>query len=177
MGRRSDWLVLGGMLLTLALPRGVKWTALGLDAGDDPFRLWAGLPLLAAGVVGLECVHRCVALLRSDPGRLGIGPQEARLVGGFGRTCEGLLLVGLPVVTALEFVLLLDGHVHLRACGWLFLAYAVGAAVVWVGRRAPTRWGSCYLRWGWAPVVAFGVPLGLPALLAAGLVSPVIPPG
>jgi hypothetical protein len=28
-----------------------------------------------------------------------------------------------------------------------------------------------FLRWGWAPVLAFGVPVALPRLLAAGLIT------
>jgi hypothetical protein len=176
MGGRSDLLIICGMFLVAVLPRGVKMTALGLDQGADSSRLWLGLPQLAAGILGLECVRWCVTAVRAEPGRLCITPGEARQVLAVVRVFYRSILFGLPVVTLLQFTLLLDGHVHLRGCGWLLLAYAAGAALVWIGRKASTRWGSCYLRWGWAPVVAFGVPLGLPVLLATRLVPPTIPP-
>lgn len=177
MGSRSDWLAIVGMPLGFALPCGVKMTALGLGEGTNSARLWAGLPLLMAGALGVECISWCVAAVRTAPGRLGIGPGEARQLLGTTRALATVTLVLLPVATVLQLALLLDGHVHLRACGWLLLVYAGGAALLWIGQQSTTRWGSCYLRWGWAPLVAFGVPLGLPVFLATGLVSPVIPPG
>jgi hypothetical protein len=174
---RTDWLAIGGVPLGFALPRGVKLTALGLDEGAGSGRLWLGLPLLTAGIVGVECLRRCVDLLGEDPGRVGVRPGKAGPVLRDVRALQVAALVLLAAATVLQFALLLDGRVRLWACGWLLLAYAAGAAAVWAGRWAGTRLGSCYLRWGWAPVVAFGVPLGLPALLAAGLVPPAIPPG
>jgi hypothetical protein len=177
MGSWSDWLAVCGVPLGFALPCGVKLTALGLDEGAGSERLWIGLPLLAAGVVGVECLRRCVGLVAAEPVRLGIRRDKARLVLRDVRALQVAALVLLPVAAVLQFALLLDGHVHLRACGWLFVLYGIGAVAVCAGRRASTRWGSCYLRWGWAPLVAFGVPLGLPVLLVTGLVSPVIPPG
>ena len=177
MVSRSDWVTIGGVPLGFALPLGVKLTALGLGEGAGSARLWLGLPLLAAGVVGVECLRLCVDLLGADPQRVGVRPDKAGPVLRDVRALQAAALVLLPVATALQFALLLDGHVHVRACGWLLLAYAAGAAVAWTGRWAGTWWGSCYLRWGWAPVVAFGVPFGLPALLATGLVPPCIPPG
>lgn len=177
MGTRSDWLAILGMPLGFALPCGVKMTALGLDEGTGSSRLWAGLPLIAAGVLGVECIRWCVAAIQTVPDQWASGPGEARQVVGATRALEAAALVLLLVATVLQFALLLDGHVRLRGCGWLLVAYAVGAGLVWVGRQGATRWGACYLRWGWAPLIAFGVPLGLPALLAAGLVSPIIPSG
>jgi hypothetical protein len=177
MGARSDWLAMCGMPLGVALPWGVKLTALGLDEGPGSARLWVRLPLLAAGALGLECVRRCVGLVRTEPGRLAIDPRTARQALRAVRVLETTLLILLPVATVLQFALLLDGHVRLRACGWQFLVHAAGAALVGASGMARTWWGSCYLRWGWAPLVAFGVPLGLPMLLAAGLVPPAIPPG
>jgi hypothetical protein len=176
MGARSAWMAICGMPLGFALPWGVKLTALGLDEGAGSARLWVGLPMLAAGALGLQSVRRCVALFRTEPGPLGFGPGTLREALPAVRVLETTLLLLLPVATILQFALLLDGHVHLRACGWQFLVYVVGAALVGASGMERTRWGSCYLRWGWAPLVAFGVPLGLPLLLATGLVSPAIPP-
>ncbi|HYH64616.1 MAG TPA: hypothetical protein VD866_07980 [Urbifossiella sp.] len=176
MGTRSAWRAIGGTPLVVALPYGVKLTALGLDEGAASARLWVGLPLLAAGVVGVECLGRCVGVATAGSGRRGDPPDEAGPSRWPVRALQAALLVLLPVVTVLQFALLLDGHVRLRACGWVFLGWACGAAVG-VGGRAGTGWGSRFLRWGWAPMVAFGVPLGLPILLATGLVRPAIPPG
>jgi hypothetical protein len=75
----------------------------------------------------------------------------------------------LQVITVFQFIFLLDGHVHLRGCVWVYLAYAAGGVLVLAGRRAATGWGSHYLRWGWAPMIAFGLPLALPTLKSAGL--------
>jgi hypothetical protein len=116
-------------------------------------------------------------LVAAEPARLGIRSDKARSVLRDVRALQAAALVLLPVAAALQFVLLLDGHVHLRACGWLFLVYGIGAVALCAVRRARTRWGSCYLRWGWAPIIGFGVPLGLPALLATGLVTPAVPAG
>jgi hypothetical protein len=60
---------------------------------------------------------------------------------------------------------MLDGHVHFRVACWVYLAYAAGALLVLATKRGrPTGWWSRYLRWGWAPVLAVGVPLLLPML-------------
>ncbi len=132
MGVRTDWLAIGGLPLAVALPDGVKLTALGLDEGAGSDRLWFGLPLLAAGVVGVECLRRCVDLLGADPRCVGIVLREVRAL-------QVAALVLLAGITVLQFAILLDGHVHLRACGWALLAYAAGAAIVWAGRWAGTR--------------------------------------
>jgi hypothetical protein len=176
MRKRLHWLAIIGTPLAFALPLGVKWTALGLSDGSGSVRLWLGLLLLTVGIFGVECLRRCVGLASAEPGRPGIGAGDPRKLLEAARVLEAVALVLLPVATALQFALLLDGHVHLRACGWLLLAYSAGAVLVLVMRSGATAPGSCYLRWGWAPLVAFGVPLGLPVLLAAGLVAPVIPP-
>jgi hypothetical protein len=70
------------------------------------------------------------------------------------------------------FLTTMDGGLRWAAARWVYLGYAVPAVVV-----GAARWGRwtlaerLFLRWGWAPVFAFGVPVALPRLLAAGLIS------
>jgi hypothetical protein len=166
---RVTLLTVFGTPLVVALPHGVKMTALGLEPDDSSFRLWLGLALLVVGTVGIVCVHRAAGFLSADAGKTPAHPRgrgDARAAGAL----SALIVVLLQLVTLLKFALLLDGHVRLRACAWVYLAYAAGALLVLVCRRTSTSWGSLYLRWGWAPLIAFGVPLALPALKTAGLV-------
>jgi hypothetical protein len=70
------------------------------------------------------------------------------------------------------FFTTLDGGLRWAAARWVYLGYAVPAVAL-----AGARWGRwtlperLFLRWGWAPVLAFGVPVALPRLLAAGLIT------
>jgi hypothetical protein len=165
---RSYLLTFGGAVGLLALPDGVKMTALGLEEGAGSSRLWLGLPLLVAGVVGLECFRRAAELLRAE-----VRPPDPEAGRGLLRVSFLLQVVAvacLQLMVLLKFALLLDGHVHLRATCWLYLAYVVGAVPILAGRQARTEWGSRYLRCGWAVLMAFGVPLMLPFLKDAGLV-------
>jgi hypothetical protein len=69
------------------------------------------------------------------------------------------------------FLTAMDGGLRWAAAKWVYLAYAVPAVVL-----VAARWGRwtvserLFLRWGWAPVFALGVPVALPRLLAAGLI-------
>jgi hypothetical protein len=69
------------------------------------------------------------------------------------------------------FLATMDGGLRWAAARWVYLGYAVPAVVVVAARcgrwTAPER---LFLRWRWAPVFAFGVPVALPRLLAAGLI-------
>jgi hypothetical protein len=70
------------------------------------------------------------------------------------------------------FLTTMDGGLRWAAAKWVYLGYALPALVLVVARWG--RWSlaeQLFLRWGWAPVLAFGVPLALPRLLAAGLIS------
>jgi hypothetical protein len=70
------------------------------------------------------------------------------------------------------FMTTMDMGQRWAAARWVYLGYAVPALAL-----AATRWKRwttferLFLRWGWAPVFAFGVPLALPRLLAAGLIT------
>jgi hypothetical protein len=70
------------------------------------------------------------------------------------------------------FLTTLDGGLRWAAARWVYLGYAVPALALAVARwRRWTVPERLFLRWGWAPVLAFGVPVALPRLLAAGLIS------
>ena len=70
------------------------------------------------------------------------------------------------------FLTTMDGGLRWAATRWVYLAYAVPALALAVARWQRWTWPErLYLRWGWAPVLAFGVPFALPKLLAAGLVA------
>lgn len=181
MASRTDLLVAAGTLLAIALPHGVKMAALGLDEGSGSSRLWLGLPLLALGILGLECLPRCVAVLRADAQdptatRSGkpLAPEKVREMLSVLAVLPVVLVLLLQFIGVFQFVLLLDMHVHLYAACYFYLLYLVGAVVIlavrWGSWASVSGWEARYLQWGWAPLVAFGVPLSLPALKAAGWV-------
>ena len=61
--------------------------------------------------------------------------------------------------------------VRFAAARWVYLGYAVPALTLAAARWK--RWSLAerlYLRWGWVPALAFGVPVALPWLRAAGLI-------
>jgi hypothetical protein len=162
---RTELFALGGAFLCFALPRGVKLTALGLEEGIDSFRLWCGLPLLALGLVGLECLRVAARQFLAE------SPSLAQRLRGTTTALQVAAVFFLQAVVILQFLLLLDGHVHFWACCWLYLVYATGAVALVLVRNASTEWGKRYLRSAWAPIIAFGMPLLLPTLRTYELVA------
>jgi hypothetical protein len=70
------------------------------------------------------------------------------------------------------FLTTMDGGLRWAAARWVYLGYAVPALVLAALRWRRWTWPErLFLRWGWAPVLAFGVPLALPRLLEAGLIT------
>jgi hypothetical protein len=174
----SSLLAIGGSPLALALPVGVHAIAGGLENGSTT-ALAIGLPLLAAGILGLECFARAGTLLRAESGK-SPAAADSRPVGqsagpGFGDDLVAAVL--LQIVTIQLYSIMLDGHVRLRACGWMYLVYAAwaGPVIAWQRGRL-SGWGRRYVRSAWAPVIAFGLPLSLPTLEALGL-APFSPVG
>src|SRR5262245_51144551 len=130
MASRTDLLVAAGTLLAIALPHGVKMTALGLDEGAGSSRLWLGLPLLALGVLGLECLPRSVAVLREeaqDPTATRSGkpldPEKVRQMLRIIAVLPVVLVLLLQFITVFRFIFLLDLHVHLHAACYFYLVY------------------------------------------------------
>jgi hypothetical protein len=179
--QQDRWLLFGTfsyLLAMLALPFGVHMTALGLEEEVNGTRFAIGLPLIGLGILAVECFRRSVAALRIDAEqKAAAATSEGRDPEGAGRFLHDLPFLRvvaaawLQLLTVNMFFCMLDGHVRLRACCWLYLVYADGAVLVLALQRGrPRGWGSRYLWWGWVPIIAFGVPLFLPALREAGLV-------
>ena len=76
-------------------------------------------------------------------------------------------------MTVCLFSLLMEaGRAHFRACCVAYLAYAAGAALLTAARwRLWSAGELLYLRVGWVPLVAFGLPWLIPILQNAGLIQ------
>ncbi len=166
MGRRFILLALAApcpFLLPLAVHAADDWR----DHPGDP-AVWVGAVGVVACVVLLEIGYRSAdelwgEIVRAHPPNWpGARPNPIALL-------RAAAVALTQVVTILLYAMMLDGHVRLATVGWMWLAFHASAVVlleVW-----PTGWfPQAYRRWGWAPLVAFGLPLALPVLLAVGLV-------
>lgn len=148
--------------LSIALPVGVKITALNLEWGANARWFWLGLGMQAAGILFWEIFIR----LHDRHCRTDHSPPPASLVWLIRAD-----VLALQLITVLLFALLMDGGVRFRASLYVYLLYAIPALLVLTLRRKSwTRWEVLFLRWAWAPILALGIPLLLPALKAAGLV-------
>ena len=134
---------------------------------DDP-AVWLGAVGGVACVVLLEIGYQLVGDLWDEEVRThppdwpGAKDNPVALL----RTAVVVLT---QLVTIFLYALKLDGHVSFAAVGWVCPAFHISAAALLVAR--PTGWfPQAYRRWGWAPLVAFGLPLALPVLLDVGLV-------
>jgi len=159
--------------LVIALPVGVQLIALNLR--QDPTSPWllAGIGSMFAGFLFCEFYRRMVA------GTFGVLSEVAVSLGAHGRgpaaiemfMAEAVMVFGQRVMAILMFAILMDGGAHFRACCFAYLGYEVGAILLLAGRwKSWTKVELFYLRWGWAPIIAFGVPWLLPALKAMGLI-------
>jgi hypothetical protein len=156
-----------------ALPFAVGETALELERGNNRVsRLSVSLPLLVVGILGVETFEWFLESVRANEGRVpGEARSEERDPALARRRSPPLAAIRVFVLLFLQFeavvwfFFMLDGHVHFRVACWVYLAYAAGVLLVLATKRGrPTGWWSRYLRWGWAPVLAAGVPLLLPIL-------------
>jgi hypothetical protein len=85
---------------------------------------------------------------------------------------QGAILFEVQVVALMMFLTTMDGGLRWAATRWVYLTYAAPALVLVAVRWKRWTWPErLYLCWGWAPVLAFGVPFTLPRLLAAGLIT------
>jgi hypothetical protein len=162
------WLY-GAAFFALVLPTGVHETLLGLEPEHvDLNRVLLGLLLMTVGIAGLEAFRHFPALIAVE--EEGRPSDELQRLSRALSVMQAVVVVLAQLLSVTQFLLLLDGHVRVRACVWVYLAYLFGAALVLAGRWWRTAWGWRYLWWGWAPIVAVGVPVALPTLREAGLV-------
>jgi hypothetical protein len=157
--------------LVFALPIGVNVTAFSLERDSLSGNFWIGIGLQLAGIVFWEVVIRAwVPFCRV--GTKWAAPNDGQP--GFFETVVllKLWLFELQMMTVMVLGLLLDGGVHLRACCYVYSLYAILAlGIVAVRRKSKSRVEVFFVRWGWAPMLAFGMPLLLPRFIAAGWIS------
>jgi hypothetical protein len=161
----------------LALPMWVYDINRGLDEMlrglDEPGRseFWSGIVGLIVCVLVLEYGRRFSAELWEEDLRTRPPDTEAPKWNQVVTLQWGFLIV-IHCSGLLAFATTMDGGTRWAATRWVYLIYAVPAlALVALRWRRWTRLERLFLRWGWAPVLAFGVPLALPDLLAAGLIE------
>jgi hypothetical protein len=134
------------------------------------FAFWRAVIDMVASAVALECALRlCRRVWEEETGLLPPGkplPKPDPVV-----LLERAVLLLTQVVALMMFLTTMDGGLRWAAARWVYLAYAVPALALAAARWKRWTWPErLYLRWGWAPVLAFGVPIALPRLLAAGLI-------
>jgi hypothetical protein len=139
---------------------------------DRPASLdfWLGVVDVFVAIAVLECGFRFVGDLWAEevrkrpPGKPVPPPDPVNLL-------RWAALAELQLVTVLMYATTMDAGVRFSAARHVYLVYAVTSLGLvccrWRVWSYPERF---YLRWGWAPVLAFGVPSLLPWLRSAGLV-------
>jgi hypothetical protein len=139
-----------GIALLLDLSASFVWAVLG------------GLGFVVGGVVLWEFVSPSTVETEQDTIQTG---ANGRAIGP--TFIEALMLQAL---TLLLFANLLDSGVHLRACCYAWLGYGAGVAIVLVSRsKTLTKSDLFYLKWGWAVIIMFGVPVFIRVWKAKGL--------
>jgi hypothetical protein len=134
------------------------------------FAFWRAVIDMGASAVALECALRLFRRVwDEETGLLPSGkplPKPDPVV-----LLERAALLLTQVVALMMFLTTMDGGLRWAAARWVYPAYAVPALGLLAARWKRWTWPErLYLRWGWAPVLAFGVPVALPRLLAAGLI-------
>ncbi len=144
----------GQVLLAVGLVLGIFALAVGilLTVGALEHRQLAltllGIGLLLGGVLCLELTPRA-------PGNASHASGEQM---GMGPTIIEVLIY--QAIVMLVFANLLDGGTRFPACLFCYLCYLPGAVIVLARRaRALTKADLVYLKWGWVPMIAIGVPL------------------
>jgi hypothetical protein len=163
-------LLLPCILLMVAVPIGVHITALNFGKASHIRWVWIGLGMQGVGIVFWESLFIIserfgqVSAKWNEGNPLGSGDPSLAFVKRLLLFTNQLWGVGL-------FLLLMDGGVHLRGYCYVYLFYAIPALLILLLRwKAWTRGEVVFLRWGWAPIIAVGLPLLLPVLIEMGLV-------
>jgi hypothetical protein len=167
------WLVAFLLALCLlpfmvAVPVGVHITARAFETAPPSMWCWIGAGLQVLGILFWEGFLSMGEVLWRVEAKWSGGerPSPSRVETNLMR---GFYTIGQPLGTVLVFLPLMDGGVHFRAGCYVYLLYAVAALPV-----LALRWKSCttaevfFLKWGWAPVIALGLPLLLPLFKKMG---------
>jgi hypothetical protein len=164
--------LIGFLLLPFffALPFGVQGTALSFRDAPESVAFWVFLAVLAVGLVfqeGLCWVWRRFGHVgegwHTPDGR--VTTTRAQLV------WPALSALLMQFLTVFLFAMVMDGGVRFRVCLHAYALYVALALPLLVLRWRRWTWPEAVLlRWGWAPVLAFGMPLLYPLLTAWGWV-------
>jgi hypothetical protein len=165
--------ILAAFAMTFTLPIGVQVTFQHVAPDRRDSWLWIGLGMMAAGIVSLEAMWRTLAFYCRQDAE--IEARTGRKLVGFTRGeilyFKSYVILGQPFFTLFLFRMLMDGGVRFRAAYWLFLAYMIALVVMLLVRWKPwTTLEEVLMRWSWAPLLAFGVPLLMPKMITLGLI-------
>jgi hypothetical protein len=164
-----------GYPMVVALPFGVKLTAMTLSRNPSTLWLWVGIGMMVSGVLFWEVFCRLSAgtfgvlsQVNLPPGSYRLGPWALEIF--LFQTMPPLLM---QFGSVLLFGFLMEaGRLHFKAAGFAWLLYAAPALLLLIVRWK--RWTiveELFLRWGWAPIIAFNVPWLVPFLLRKGWIS------
>ena len=155
---------------TYNVHRGLDEMLRGLD---EPGRteFWFGLVGMIASVVILECGLRFSSEMWDEEQRKLPPDKPVPKVNPL-TALQWCWLISIHLSGLMVFATTMDGGMRWAATRWVYLGYAIPALVLLALRWK--RWSlfeRLFLRWGWAPVLAFGVPIAFPKLLASGLID------
>jgi hypothetical protein len=154
---------------TLFLPSSAWCINRGIEH-DDTFEFWLGLVGLLICPMLLEwglCLVQEIweeEVRRHPPDWKGAKPNPVKWL------CLAIIVLT-QINGLMMYATTMDGGVRFAATRWVYLVYFVPAFVILVGRWRNRTWiERMFLRWGWAPILAFGIPFALPELRASGLI-------
>jgi hypothetical protein len=165
--------VFAAFAMMFTLPIGVQITFKHVAPDRRNVWLWIGLGMMLAGIVSLEAMWRALEFYCRQA--VEFEARTGRKLAGFSRGevlyFKASTVLGQPFFTLFLFRMLMDGGVRFRTAYWLFLAYLLGLVVMLLVRwKALTNVEVVLMRWSWAPLLAFGVPLLMPKMITLGLV-------
>jgi hypothetical protein len=151
------------------LPVAVRRTYYWYDEPASP-EAWLAAVAVVVTIAVLECGFRFAGdmweeeMRRRPPDRPAPTPSPVDLL-------RWAVVVEIQVVTLMMYATTMDGGTIFAVTRHVYLTYAVPALGIAVARwKAWSAVELLYLRWGWAAVLAVGVPVSRPLLLAAGWV-------
>lgn len=160
-----------GLLCAGTMPWGVFAVNVAVKSlGPATFWFWFVVVGLAVAALMIECaMHFDCRMMEEQLRNRSEGGSPATTY--VSQAQQAYLFVYMQAATIMLYGSVMDGGVWWAAARWLYLVYAVPALLLVAARWK--RWTYAerlYLRWGWLPLLAFGVPLSVPHLQAAGLI-------